>query len=64
MVTNDIIGSPRGDAGQYDPKQVRLFADGLSPFLHMVLHMVLQAQGNRPAMGPDDTASDNTRAHL
>lgn len=60
MVTNDIIGSPRGDSGQYDPKQVRLFADGLSPFLRMVL----QAQGNRPAMGSDDTASDNTRAQL
>ncbi len=60
MVTNDIIGSPRGDAGQYDPKQVRLFADGLSPFLRMVL----QAQGNRSATGPDDTASDNTRAQL
>ena len=60
MLTNDIIGSPRGDAGQYDPKQVRLFADGLSPFLRMVL----QAQGNRPPMGSDDTASDSTRTQL
>lgn len=60
MLTNDIIGSPLGDAGQYDPKQVRLFADGLSPFLRMVL----QAQGNRPASGADDTASDSTRAYL
>ncbi len=60
MLTNDIIGSPRGDAGQYDPKQVRLFADGLSPFLRMVL----QAQGNRPAAGSFDTASEGTRAQL
>lgn len=60
MLTNDIIGSPRGDAGQYDPKQVRLFADGLNPFLRMVL----QAQGNRPATGSDDTASESTRTQL
>lgn len=60
MLTNDIIGSPRGDSGQYDPKQVRLFADGLSPFLRMVL----QAQGNRPAAGIFDTASEPTRSQL
>ena len=37
MITNDIIGSPVGDAGQKDARQVRLFADGLSPLLTMAL---------------------------
>ncbi len=37
MVTNDIIGSPIGDQGQRDAMQVRLFADGFSPLLKMVL---------------------------
>jgi Zn-dependent M28 family amino/carboxypeptidase len=33
MITNDIIGSSHGDKGQYNPKVVRLFADGLDPLL-------------------------------
>lgn len=37
MVTNDIIGSPVGDIGQRDARQVRLFADGLSPLLRLAL---------------------------
>jgi hypothetical protein len=37
MITNDIIGSPVGDIGQRDAKQVRLFADGLSPLLRLAL---------------------------
>ncbi len=37
MLTNDIIGSPVGDTGQRDAKQVRLFADGLTPLLRQAL---------------------------
>ncbi len=37
MITNDIIGSPVGDAGQRDAHQVRLFADGLAPLLQTAL---------------------------
>lgn len=33
MITNDIVGSPVGDQGQRDAKQLRLFADGLQPLL-------------------------------
>jgi len=45
MITNDIVGSSRGDAGQHDPKRMRLFADGLDP----LVRLLLQAQANRPA---------------
>ncbi|RZJ04761.1 MAG: M28 family peptidase, partial [Rubrivivax sp.] len=44
MITNDIIGSSRGDAGQADPKRLRLFADGLDP----LVRLLLQATANRP----------------
>jgi len=37
MLNNDIIGSPIGDQGQRDDMQVRLFADGFSPLLKIVL---------------------------
>lgn len=37
MLNNDIIGSPRGDAGQHDPKRLRLFADGLDPLLRLLM---------------------------
>jgi Peptidase family M28 len=37
MITNDIIGSPVGDIGQRDARQVRLFADGLAPLLRLAL---------------------------
>eukprot|EP01031_Cornospumella_fuschlensis_P003790 gene3790-4733_t len=33
MITNDIIGSSRGDAGQQDARRLRLFADGLDPLV-------------------------------
>ena len=48
MITNDIIGSPVGDAGQRDARQVRLFADGLSPLLRLAL---------TPTRPGDDTAA-------
>ena len=37
MVTNDIVGSPVGDFGQRDARQLRLFADGLTPLLRLAL---------------------------
>lgn len=37
MVTNDIVGSPRGAAGEHAPNRLRLFADGLDPLLRLVL---------------------------
>jgi hypothetical protein len=37
MITNDIIGSPVGDRGQRDARQVRLFADALGPLLQAAL---------------------------
>jgi Peptidase family M28 len=46
MITNDIIGSPLGDIGQRDAKQVRLFADGLSPLLRLALS---PTTANKPA---------------
>ena len=51
MITNDIIGSPVGDAGQRDARQVRLFADGLSPLLRLAL------APQRPGAAPDATAT-------
>ncbi|MCE4557264.1 M28 family metallopeptidase [Roseateles cellulosilyticus] len=44
MITNDIIGSSRGDAGQHDARRLRLFADGLDP----LVRLLTQAQANRP----------------
>jgi hypothetical protein len=44
MITNDIIGTPVGDQGQRNDMQVRLFADGFSP----LLKLVLDAQRNQP----------------
>ncbi|RZL36480.1 MAG: M28 family peptidase, partial [Rubrivivax sp.] len=37
MITNDIVGSSRGDAGQHDPRRLRLFADGLDPLLRLLM---------------------------
>lgn len=37
MITNDIVGSPRGDWGQHDPKRLRLFADGFDPLLRALV---------------------------
>lgn len=57
MVTNDIIGSPVGDAGQRDARQVRLFADGLSPLLRLAL-------ANPPADTADAAAQAEVRRQL
>lgn len=52
MITNDIIGSSRGDAGQHDPRRMRLFADGLDP----LVRLLMQATANRPATPADQKA--------
>jgi hypothetical protein len=52
MITNDIIGSSRGDAGQYDPRRLRLFADGLDP----LVRLLTQASANRAASAADQKA--------
>jgi hypothetical protein len=52
MITNDIIGSSRGDAGQHDPRRLRLFADGLDP----LVRLLSQASANRPANAADQKA--------
>lgn len=53
MITNDIVGSSRGDFGQHDPRQLRLFADGFDP----LLRMLVQTQAN--AAQPEDEARGN-----
>jgi len=60
MITNDIVGSSRGDAGQHDPKRMRLFADGLDP----LVRLLLQAQANRPATPADQKAFATMQAEL
>lgn len=60
MITNDIIGSSRGDAGQHDPKRMRLFADGLDP----LVRLLVQAQANRPATPADQQAHAAMQAEL
>jgi hypothetical protein len=57
MITNDIIGSPVGDIGQRDAKQVRLFADGLSPLLRLALSPVGPSTPNK---SPSDAAFAET----
>lgn len=56
MITNDIVGSSRGDAGQHDPKRMRLFADGLDP----LVRLLMQAQANRPATDQPTLAAMQT----
>ena len=60
MITNDIVGSPRGDAGQHDPKQLRLFADGLDP----LLRLLNQARANQPGTETEKAAIDAALAPL
>lgn len=60
MLTNDIVGSSRGDAGQHDPRRLRLFADGLDP----LVRLLLQAQANRPASVADQKAFAAMQAEL
>lgn len=60
MITNDIVGSSHGDAGQYDPKRLRLFADGLDP----LVRLLTQANANRPASPADQKAVAAMQAEL
>ena len=60
MITNDIIGSSRGDAGQHDPKRLRLFADGLDP----LVRLLMAANANRPATEADAKALAAMQAEL
>lgn len=55
MITNDIVGSATGDAGQRDPKRLRLFADGADPLLRMLV------QG-QTGQSPDPAEQEATRA--
>jgi hypothetical protein len=60
MITNDIIGSSRGDAGQHDPKRVRLFADGLDP----LLRLLMRSAANQPPSEADAKAVAAMQAEL
>ena len=60
MITNDIIGSSRGDAGQHDAKRLRLFADGLDP----LVRLLTAANANRPASEADAKALAAMQAEL
>jgi hypothetical protein len=60
MITNDIIGSSRGDAGQHDPRRLRLFADGLDP----LVRLLMAANANRPATEADAKALAAMQAEL
>lgn len=55
MITNDIVGSATGDAGQHDSKRLRLFADGFDPLLRMLV------QG-QTGQAPDPTEQATTQA--
>lgn len=59
MITNDIIGSPVGDAGQRDAHQVRLFADGLAPLLQTALRPRRAGQ-----TAEDDASVEALRAEI
>ena len=60
MITNDIVGSSRGDAGQVDPRRLRLFADGLDP----LVRLLTAASANRPASDTDARAIAAMQAEL
>ena len=60
MITNDIIGSPRGDAGQHDPRRLRLFADGLDP----LLRLLVDARSNSATSADEQRANEALRARL
>ncbi|MBW8848472.1 MAG: M28 family metallopeptidase [Burkholderiales bacterium] len=60
MITNDIIGSPRGDAGQVDARRLRLFADGLDP----LVRLLTAANANRPASDADARSIAAMQAEL
>lgn len=60
MITNDIVGSPVGDAGQRDARQLRLFADGFDP----LLRMLVAARSNQPPSAAEQKSADAVREQL
>ncbi len=60
MITNDIIGSSRGDAGQRDARRLRLFADGLDP----LVRLLTAANANRPPSEADAQSVAAMQAEL
>lgn len=60
MITNDIVGSATGDAGQRDPKRLRLFADGLDP----LVRLLTAANANRPQSDTDARSIAAMQAEL
>ncbi|MGQ3094347.1 M28 family metallopeptidase [Roseateles sp.] len=60
MITNDIIGSATGDAGQRDPRRMRLFADGLDP----LVRLLTAASANRPPSEADARSTAAMQAEL
>ncbi len=72
MITNDIVGSPRGAQGEHAPMRLRLFADGLDPLLRLMLRGAgaetsprLKAQQQLAAAGgADDLPAAQLGRHL
>ncbi len=72
MITNDIVGSPRGALGEHAPHTLRLFADGLDPLLRLMLRGAgaeisprLKAQQQLAAAGgSDDLPAAQLGRHL
>lgn len=64
MITNDIIGSPVGDSGQRDARQVRLFADGLSPLLRLVLTSTRLSTTSKPSDANTTDAIESVRLQV
>ena len=60
MITNDIVGSSTGDAGQRDAKRLRLFADGLDP----LVRLLTAASANRPPSETDAKSIAAMQAEL
>ncbi|WP_141101012.1 M20/M25/M40 family metallo-hydrolase [Roseateles aquatilis] len=60
MITNDIVGSSRGDKGEHDPKRLRLFADGFDPLLRLLVN----ANSNSPANEDEVKTNAAIRAQL
>lgn len=71
MITNDIVGSPRGARGEYAPQRLRLFADGLDPLVRLMISGTkepsprLKAQQQLAAAGgADDLPAAQFGRHL
>ena len=60
MITNDIIGSSTGDAGQHDDRQVRLFANGMDP----LLRQLTRAPSKTPPSEEDARAAEAVTRNL